>query len=289
MTAIDLLGEMQSHLGVPWQSQRAGGDSDTVLAGDPNTEVTGVITSWSPTMQVLRKAIEAGHNAVVSRQSPFYSHGEREPIAYRSGPAPSKQLLESDSVYRAKMDLITQNKLVVLRFFDNWDAREIDGQLAGLAKALDWDRFHLAAKGDRHLYRPGDDLFQLPPVPLGELAKSMVAQLKAPAIRVMGRADARVAKAALLPGLVLVPDLEAALAKGPDLVVTGEVVEWEGAEYLQDAITAGRVKGAILLGSEVSEDPGSGEVARWMQTFLKLPVQWIPTGTPFTRIPQEGA
>ena len=289
MNAIDLLDRMQTHLGVPWQSQRAGGDSDTFLAGDPYTEVTGVITSWSPTVDILRHAIKLGHNTVISRQSPFYSHGEQQPVAYRSGAAPSKELLEADPVYRAKRDLIVQNKLVVIRFFDNWDARQVDGQLAGLAKALAWDKFHVATNAERAVYRPGNNIFHLPSSRLGTLAKNLALSLQAPAIRVMGREDAMLSKTAVLPGFVLVPDLQAAVAKGVDLVVTGEVVEWEGVEYLQDAITAGQIKGAILLGSEVSEDPGSGEVAAWLKTFLTLPVQWIPSGTPFTSLVKETA
>lgn len=285
MNAIDLLDAMQTHLGVPWQSQRAGGDSDTVLAGDPATDIKGVITSWAPTVAVLRQAIASGHNAVVCRQSPFYSHGEAQPVAYRGGAAPAASLLEADPVYQGKAKLIKDNNLVVLRFSDNWDARTTDGQLAGLARAMGWDGFHMAVKGDKGFYRPGNNYFSLPPLTLGKLATGLAAKLEAPALRAMGPADATVRKAAVLPGLTLVRDLQEALAQpGVDLIVTGEVVEWEGAEYLQDAITAKRLKGALLLGSEVSEEPGSGEMATWLRTFLTLPVQWISSRSPFTPI-----
>jgi hypothetical protein len=92
-----------------------------------------------------------------------------------------------------------------------------------------------------------------------------------------------VKRAAILHGLVLVPDLQAAFAQtGVDLVIAGEPVEWEGAEYVQDMVAAKMAKGAIFLGSEVSEEPGSGEVAAWLKTFVQLPVQWFPPGAPFT-------
>jgi hypothetical protein len=47
-------------------------------------------------------------------------------------------------------------------------------------------------------------------------------------------------------------------------------------------VTAGKAKGLILLGDEASEDPGSGEVAAWLEGFVtELPIEWIPAGAPF--------
>ena len=288
MTVLDLLDQIQTHLGVPWQSQRAGGFSDGVLAGDPYTQVTGILTCFTPTVDVLRHAISSGHNTVICRESPFYSRGEKQPIAYRSGAMPAKELLDSDPVYQAKVALINTNSLIILRFVDNWDARKTDGQLEELVRAIKWDQYHLAVKGPKHFYRPGNNFFSIPPTTIGALAKSMMESLNTKTIRVIGREDSVVKKAAILHGFVLIPDLQAAFAQTDvDLVIAGEPVEWEGAEYVQDMIAAKMAKGAIFLGSEVSEEPGSGEVAAWLKTFIQLPVQWFPSGSPFTTVSQE--
>jgi putative NIF3 family GTP cyclohydrolase 1 type 2 len=288
MTVLDLLDQIQTHLGVPWQSQRAGGYSDGVLAGDPYATVTGIVTCFTPTVDVLRRAINSGHNTIICRESPFYSRGEQQPIAYRSGAMPSTELLNSDSVYQAKMALIKTNSLVIIRFVDNWDARETDGQLEGLTKAIKWEQYHLAVKGGKNFYRPGNNFFLIPQTTIGALVKEFVLSLSAKTIRVIGNEDARVQKVAILHGLVLVPDLQAAYAQpGVDLVIAGEPVEWEGAEYIQDMVAAKMAKGAIFLGSEVSEEPGSGEAAAWLKTFVQLPVQWLPSGSPFTTISRE--
>jgi putative NIF3 family GTP cyclohydrolase 1 type 2 len=290
MTVLDLLDQIQTHLGVPWQSQRAGGYSDGVLAGDPYAQVTGILTCYTPTVDVLRHAISSGHNTVICRESPFYSRGEKQPIAYRSGAMPAKELLDNDPVYQAKLALINTNSLVILRFVDNWDARKTDGQLEGLVKAINWDHYHLAVKGDAHYYRPGNNFFKIPPMTIDTLTRKMGALLNAKTVRVIGREDSVVQKAAILHGFVLVPDLQAAFAQpGVDLVIAGEPVEWEGAEYVQDMIAAKMAKGAIFLGSEVSEEPGSGEVAAWLKTFVQSPVQWFPSGAPFTTVSQEPA
>lgn len=288
MTVLDLLDQIQTHLGVPWQSQRAGGYSDGVLAGDPYAQVTGILTCFTPTVDVLRHAISSGHNTVICRESPFYSRGEKQPIAYRSGAMPTKEQLDSDPVYQAKVALINTNSLIILRLVDNWDARKTDGQLEGLVRAIKWDEYHLAVKGAKHFYRPGNNFFSIPTATIGALAKRMMESLNAKTIRAIGSEDSVVKKTAVLHGFVLVPDLQAAFAQpSVDLVVAGEPVEWEGAEYVQDMIAAKMAKGAIFLGSEVSEEPGSGEVAAWLKTFVQLPVQWFPSGAPFTPVSQE--
>jgi hypothetical protein len=69
---------------------------------------------------------------------------------------------------------------------------------------------------------------------------------------------------------------------GIDVVVCGEPVEWEAHPYFEDWITAGKGKGMIILGHEVSEEPGAGAVAAWMKTFIsEVPVEWVSAGEPF--------
>jgi hypothetical protein len=37
----------------------------------------------------------------------------------------------------------------------------------------------------------------------------------------------------------------------------------------------------IVLGQEVSEEPGCVEMAAWLKSFIsEVPVEWIPTGEP---------
>jgi hypothetical protein len=77
------------------------------------------------------------------------------------------------------------------------------------------------------------------------------------------------------------PDLQKALSEpGVDLVVAGEP-QWENelGLYSFDLQAAGVRKGLILLGQQVSEEPGSGELALWLKSFIsEVPVEWIPAG-----------
>ena len=44
----------------------------------------------------------------------------------------------------------------------------------------------------------------------------------------------------------------------------------------------GQKKGLIVIGLEASEEPGCGEVAAWLKSFIsEVPVEWIPAGEPF--------
>ncbi len=283
ISAQGLLDRIQKNVGVPWQSQRSDGFSDGILFGNSEATVTGIVTTYTPSLRVLKRAVDSGKNTIVCREAPFYSRGERAPLFWRNGPAPPKQLTDNDAVCTAKREFIAQNNLVIIRFFDNWDARASDGQLRGLARALGWDQFHSAGKSGTEPYDPENVYFQLPSTSLKGLAQTLQEKLKIKAVRVIGNPTSSVRKVALTHGLLLVADAERILTEpGVDAVIAGDAVEWEAAPYFQDLITAEKTKGLLLIGDEASEDPGSGEVATWLKNFVsEVPVEWIPAGEPF--------
>jgi putative NIF3 family GTP cyclohydrolase 1 type 2 len=286
MTAQELLNQIEKQLGIPWQSQRPDGYSDGILFGSGETVVTGIATTYIPTLAVLRRAVSAQINTIICRESPFYSRGERAPVSYRNGAAPPKELIENDSVCRAKRDFLTQNNLVIIRFFDNWDARQMDGQLFALARALTWDRFHLKVPIETEDYDPRNVYFNLSQGSLHALALDIAEKLKIKTVRVIGDPSSLVSRAALTHGLILVSDLESILRRqSVDVVVTGDAVEWEAAPYFQDLVTARMAKGLILIGDEASEEPGCGEVASWLKGFVKeIAVEWIPAGEAYSAV-----
>ncbi len=156
ISAQGLLDRIQKNVGVPWQSQRSDGFSDGILFGKPETPVTGIVTTYTPSLQVLKRAVDSGKNTIVCREAPFYSRGERQPLFWRNGPVPPKQLTDNDAVCTAKREFIAQRNLVIIRFFDNWDSRASDGQLRGLSRALGWDQLHSTGKSGTEPYEPGN-------------------------------------------------------------------------------------------------------------------------------------
>jgi hypothetical protein len=67
-----------------------------------------------------------------------------------------------------------------------------------------------------------------------------------------------------------------------EVLVVGEAAEWEAVEYVRDASAQGRHKAMIVLGHEVSEEPGMKKCAEDLRAlFPKLQVVHIPAGQPF--------
>lgn len=252
ITAQQVIDRIQQQIGSAWKSQSA----DILHAGNRDSEVTGIVTTFAPSLDVLRRAVAAKKNMIVSREAPFWARGRSDSM-------------NQDATYRFKRDFIQSNNLIVWRFFDNWNARRPDGQLVGLARALGWEK---GANG----------YFPLPPATLRETAANIKRTLKMKSIRIIGDPNTRVTKAALSHGMYQVADLEKHLEEpGVDLVVIGEPIEWEASPYFADLVASGQKKGLIVLGQEVSEEPGCGEMATWLRSFLKdVPVEWIPTGEP---------
>jgi putative NIF3 family GTP cyclohydrolase 1 type 2 len=280
ITAQAIVDRIRQKLGSGWKDPSV----DTFLSGNKDSEVKGIVTTYAPSMEVLRKTVAAGKNMIISRESPFWERGVA-PGAGRGPGAPGGPgrgpSIESDAVYRAKREYIAANNLVVYRFFDNWNARQPDGQLQGLAKALGWEKNYKPSGGQPWATLNG--FFTIPPATLKETAEGIRTKLKVKGMRLAGDPETRVSKAALFPGLYLLADIRKLVSEpGVDLVIVGEP-RWENevSQYFFDIVASGQKKGMIVLGQAVSEDPGSGEVAAWLKSFVsEVPIEWIPTGEP---------
>jgi putative NIF3 family GTP cyclohydrolase 1 type 2 len=242
---------------VPWKTPTR----DVFKAGSPDTAVTGIATTVMSTLSILQRAAKAGKNLIITHEPTFWSDADTTPE------------LTNDAVYQAKDEFIRKNNLVIWRFHDHWHARRPDAMLVGLAESFGWTN-------------PADDsrrVYNVNPTTLGAMVKDMEMRLKFRALRVIGDPDTKISKAAINPGstslqvvLKLLPEI--------DLFVAGEPREWEGPEYIQDAIAAGQKKAMIIVGHQNSEDPGMRLCADWLKGFIpEVPVEWIPTADPFWR------
>jgi putative NIF3 family GTP cyclohydrolase 1 type 2 len=270
LTAQQVVERIQTNIGGPWKASPA----DAIVTGTPQTTVTGITTTFAPSFDVLRKAVAGGRNMIVSRENPYWERGISVAGYSGAGDRVKPDDLQRDPTWQAKRDFIEKNQLVIYRLFDNWNARKTDAQLAGLVKALGWDKQVTAA---------GGQFITVKPTMLEQLARSVRDQLKIRGVRVIGKPETPVAKVALSPGFCLVPQLQNLLKEpGVDVVICGEPVEWEAGPYFNDLVAAGGKKGMIILGQEASEEPGSNEVAIWLKSFIsEVPVEFIPTGEPF--------
>jgi putative NIF3 family GTP cyclohydrolase 1 type 2 len=273
LTIQEIIARIKQNIGLEWKAETV----DGFKAGDPSTVVTGVATTAMATLDVLKRAVKSRANLVITCEPTFYGRADSPaPPAGRGGAPgstpPATAEGSPDAVFAAKDAFIRTNGLVVWRFSDHWRARKPEPFAEGLFEALG--------------FRPGEDVTRasIPPTSLGDLASNVKKKLELRGgMRIVGDPQTRVSTVALLPGST---PIRASLAALPaaDVVIAGEVREWESVEYARDTVTAGGKKGLILLGRAVSEDPGMSVCARWIKTLApELTTVWIPVGDPFWR------
>ena len=73
LTARQVLERIKTNMGVPWMEQTV----DTFKDGDPETPVTGVAVTMMATLDVLKRAADAGANLVITHEPTFYDHTDR--------------------------------------------------------------------------------------------------------------------------------------------------------------------------------------------------------------------
>jgi putative NIF3 family GTP cyclohydrolase 1 type 2 len=277
ITAQEIVDRIRKNVGVEWNTETV----DTFKAGDPATVVTGVVTTAMATLDVLRRAVEAGANLVITCEPTFYGRGDSPTPPPRRGAGPGDAgrggagANPPDPVFAAKADFIRKHNLVVWRFNEHWRLRRPDPFAQGLVDVLGWSRLRLADDPAR---------VTIPEIGLATLAAQVHEKLNARGgVRVVGDVGTRVQKVAVLPGAT---SIQASLRALPavDAIVAGEVREWESVEYARDAITAGEEKGLILVGRVLSEEPGMNACAQWVRTLVpETATTWIPVGDPYWR------
>jgi putative NIF3 family GTP cyclohydrolase 1 type 2 len=215
------------------------------------------------TLDVLQRAAANGQNLIITHEPTFYNHLDRP-----------EGMDESDVVWKEKREFIEKNGLVIWRFHDHWHRRNPDGILAGMVRALGWEK-----------YQNGENpyLFTVPEVTLEKLAADVAKRLNTPVLRVVGNPEMKLTKLGLSPGSAgFERETHALEMEKVEVLLLGETREWETVEYAADAVTEGKRKALIVIGHVPSEQAGMEECARWLKTFVKnVPVEFVPTKQPF--------
>ena len=77
----------------------------------------------------------------------------------------------------------------------------------------------------------------------------------------------------------------AAQKEKPDVLIVGEVHEWETAEYVRDAQSMGSSMSLIVLGHAESEEPGMEWLVPWLQPKVGgIKVSHVASHSPFMEV-----
>ena len=257
LTAVDAILRIQKHYAATLPSNTV----DTIKAGDPATPVTGIATTFLATMDVLREADRRGLNLVITHEPTFYNHLD-ETVFF-----------VEDPVYLEKLAFIQQHHMVVFRFHDQLHEVSPDPVVMGLVRTLGWQSY-MDSGSPFHL--------TIPPTTLLDLSRYLATKLNAQTLRVVGNPDLPITHVALLPGAAgTQKQIMALRADNVEVLLAGEVPEWETVEYVRDASSQGRHKALILLGHAVSEEAGMKQCADDLRAlFPNVKVHFVPAGQP---------
>jgi len=235
---------------------------DTLKSGDEKQTVTGIVTTMFATVQVIEEAAKLKANFIIAHEPTFYNH--LDDVNY----------VANNRVVQQKQALLKKYNITVWRFHDYWHSVEPDGIGYGVLQKAGWLQY----------YKPGQRILQMPPLTLEKLVAHLEQTLAIKHVRMIGDLAQTCARIALLPGAAGGQTQISIVEKEqPDVLIVGEVHEWETAEYIRDARQMGSKTALIILGHSVSEEPGMDWLVDWLKPKIPgVPVTHIASGDPFT-------
>lgn len=234
---------------------------DVVKIGDASQPLTGIVVCFLANAQIIAQAALQGANLIIAHEPLFYNHLDKT------------DWLKNDAVYRAKRDLLAKHNLVVWRFHDYLHSIPPDATMVGLANEVGWQADFSAGLSSS---------IEIPPMTLQALAKLVQQKLGLQTIRIVGDLQMSCQHVAIIPGSPPIEYQVGPLNHGADVVIAGEINEWEANEYVRDANLLGQKKGLIVIGHAASEEPGMRLMTGWLQERLPgVPIKFIPAVNPF--------
>lgn len=233
---------------------------DTVKVGNASQELRGIVITFLATCDVIEQAAKLGANLIITHEPTFYNHPDQT------------DWLKDHAVYAAKRQLAEEKQLVIWRFHDYLHSIPPDRTVMGLISKLEWE-------ADPESEQPF--ICTIPGMKLDELGQYVKQRLGLQMLRMVGNPMSECERVAVLPGFPPAGWQMGSL-NAADVLITGEIHEWETSEYVRDANYLGLKKGLIVLGHAASEEPGMQAIIPWIQERLPdVPIQFISSGTPF--------
>lgn len=241
---------------------------DQLAAGDPQQHVTGIVTSFMATVDVVKEAISIGANLIITHE-PTYFTGKDE-----------LEWLQQDPVYLVKKKLIDDHGIVIWRYHDHMHMAKPDRIYEGLIRQLGWK--------DYQVEEDNPWLYVLEQTTLGELAEVLKQRLSMEVLQIIGRADMPCSRIGILVGggsLGLGKEqmpMELMRDQALDVMICGEILEWTLCAYVNDAAMLGMNKAMLIVGHERTEEWGMKHMAEWLQPLVgDIPVSFVDAKEPF--------
>lgn len=239
---------------------------DKIRSGSGQQEVTGIVTTMFPSIEVIEKTKKAGANFIIAHETPFYNNNDET------------DWLKEDDAYKYKVDLLNKYKIAIWRFHDNWHAHKPDGIAMGNLVKFGWEKYY-DPQNPRLVTLPQATTIKS----IAEMAKK---RLGISTVRVVGNPKQE-CKTIYLAFGYMDPRAQIPVIQKlkPDLILSGETREWETVERVRDGLAMGQKTSLLVLSHSVSEEAGMEYLVQWLQPkVVGLKITNIPSNNPFTFI-----
>ncbi|GAA2974076.1 putative NIF3 family GTP cyclohydrolase 1 type 2 [Microbacterium terrae] len=242
--------------GYPWVSPTV----DRIVWGDSDSLVTGIATTWMATMPALESAASHGCNLVMSHEPTFWHHLDEIPTGAES------------ALYESKTAWLRARGMTVMRFHDHHHSMfDADPVMEALIDDLAWR--------DRTVGTSFASQIDVGTMTVRDLASHVADSVGEEAVRTVGDPDAPVSTVGF-GDHSLAGCLDAIRVN--DVVLTGEIREWDAYEYFRDAQTLGIPRNLVVTSHRALENPASGPLATWLSALLpEVPVISVDVPPPF--------
>lgn len=232
---------------------------DTLKAGSKDIVVKGIVTAMFPTVDVIRKTIALNANFIVCHEPTFYNH--EDDVSW----------LQHNDVYGYKAAMLKEHNIAIWRNHDYIHSIVPDGVEEGVLAKLEWKKYQ----------KSRGVLLMEPGISLGDLIGHAKQKLDIEKVRYIGDLQQNCKKILLMVGAAGgKAQISAINSIKPDVLVCGEISEWETAEYVRDARAEGMSHVAlVVLGHIASEQAGSEFMRDWLKEHLpNMPVTYVADG-----------
>jgi len=235
---------------------------DTIKSGSGSQTVTGIVTTMFATVNIIEQAHKLGANFIIAHEPTFYNHVD------------DPNWVLGNQVVKQKQALLEKYGIAVWRFHDGWHAYRPDGIMHGVLKKTEWLPY----------YKDGNPILEIPAMSLKDVVKHLKSTLNIEHLRVVGDLSQPCSRIALMPGASGGQRQQGTVEKQhPDVLIVGELSEWETAEYIRDSRLLGGKTALIVLGHAVSEEAGMEWLVEWLQPKVpELKITHIATENLFT-------
>ena len=237
---------------------------DQLRSGSMDQQVTGIVTTMFPTIEVIEKTYKARANFIIAHETPFYNNNDET------------EWLKDDDAYKYKIGLLNKYKIAVWRFHDHWHAHKPDGIAMGNLIKLGWEKY----------YNPDTPrmITLSKPMTIQSIADLAKQKLGISMVRVVGNLKQLCSTIYLAFGYMdpraQIPVIQ---QNKPDVILSGETREWETVERVRDGQLMGQKTSLLVLGHSVSEEAGMEYAAKWLQPKVPgIKITHIPSNNPFT-------